>query len=661
MGTDHESTQPADLMDLSLEELMSIEVTSVSRKAEPLSEAAAAIFVITQDDIRRSGYQTIADVLRVVPGLEVGRLDSDRWAVTARGFGGQFANKLLVLIDGRSVYTPFFSGVYWDVQDLVLDDIKRIEVIRGPGATLWGANAVNGVINILTEESSNTQGLQVKAGAGSEEKGFGTVRYGGRRGEDLNYRIYGKYFDRDRSSAPIGTKPVDSWTMARGGFRVDWTPGTGDRLSVQGDLYDGKAGIFYSQPELSPPYARVISERVQTAGSNLLARWTRSFSSVSDLSLQLYHDFTDRNDAWYREQRHTVDLDFQHRFRAHHRMDIVWGLGHRFGQYELVDSEYITQDPDLVTDRRENLTSGFAQGDLAVVPEKLRLTLGCKLESKTDADIEVQPNGRLLWLPSNRQALWGAVSRAVRTATEAERNIVWWIGSLPAGIPSNPGPLPLSLKLAGTRDFKSEELTAYELGYRIQPLHGLMFDIATFSNKYDDLRGMVAGEPIMGTDPVPHMVLPIRLENVLEARSHGAEVAIDYRARHWLRLRSSYSYLSMEVESKTRNTFDVGYSDDGISPAHQATLWSSIDLSRSWELDILGKFVDELPDLEVDQHLNLNARLAWHALPSLQVALVGQNLLEDSHLEIRQEISVLQAVEVERSAYVTATWRFGER
>lgn len=648
-------------MDLSLEELMSIEVTSVSKKAEPLSEAAAAVFVITKDDIRRSGYQTIADVLRVVPGIEVGQLDSNKWAITSRGFGGQYASKLLVLIDGRSVYTPLFSGVYWDVQDLFMEDIKRIEVIRGPGATLWGTNAVNGVINVITEESGNTQGVRIKAGTGSKEKGLATVRYGGHRGENLSYRIYGKYFDRDHSTSSLVSLSADAWTIARGGFRVDWTPGPSNEVTLQADMYDGEAGTYYAMPDLSPPHSQLISEQVQTSGSNLLARWTHSISPVSDLCLQLYHDFTNRHDIWCGERRHTVDVDFQHGFRTLQRLDLVWGLGYRSGWYDFDDSEYILQIPDLVIDRNESLTSGFAQGDLEIVPDRLRLTLGCKLESKNSSGTEVQPNGRLLWLPDSRQALWGAVSHAARTATEAERTILFWIRTLPAGIPSNPGPLPLSLKLVGTRDFKSEELTSYELGYRIQPLQGFMLDISAFTNRYDDLRGLATGEPFMGADPIPHMVLPLWIENAQSARSHGAEIAIDYRARQWLRLRSTYSYLNMEVAYEIGNGSGIGYSDDGTGPTHQATLWSSVDLSSSWELDMLGRFVDELPDLNVDQYFTVNARLAWRALPNLQIALVGQNLLEENHLEVREETGVLPAIEVERSAYVAATWSFGDR
>ena len=308
---------------------MSIEVTSVSKKAEPLSEAAAAVYVLTGDDIRRSGATTVADALRLVPGVEAARLDSSKWAISTRGFAGRFANKLLVLVDGRSVYTPLYSGVYWEEQDLPLDDIERIEVVRGPGGTLWGANAVNGVINIITKSAKDTQGGLITAGGGTEEKLFGTVRYGGQAGEDAFYRVYAKAFDRDGSVDPTGADTDDDWSMRRTGFRIDWAASGDDALIVHGDLYQGEAGQTVLLPSPAFPYSTLVDDDIDMGGGNLVLRWEHTYGDDSDMALQLYYDRAERREAMYDYRRDTVDLDFQRRNPLGERHEIIWGLGYR--------------------------------------------------------------------------------------------------------------------------------------------------------------------------------------------------------------------------------------------------------------------------------------------------------------------------------------------
>src|ERR1700693_28271 len=315
---------PDDLSKLSIEALMNVEVTSVSKREQKLSQAAAAIFVITQQDIRRSGATNIPDLLRMVPGLEVAQINANTWAISSRGFNSPFANKMLMLIDGRSVYSPTFSGVFWDIQDTILEDIDRIEVIRGPGATVWGANAVNGVINIITKKAADTQGAMLTVGGGNLLHGIGEVREGAKIGSAAAYRVYGKYFDNTHYIAPSGQDARDKWQMGRAGFRVDWNSSARDTVMVEGEMYGGKTGQTVTRfVSLTAPFTQTFTDQTSLAGGDGLARWTRTISKTSDMSLQVYFDRTNRNNAIFGENRNTFDLDFQHHFAPGEREDLV--------------------------------------------------------------------------------------------------------------------------------------------------------------------------------------------------------------------------------------------------------------------------------------------------------------------------------------------------
>jgi len=409
-----------DLAETSLETLMNIEVTSASKKQEKLSQTAAAIYVITQEDIRRSGATSIPELLRMVPGSDVAHIDANKWAISARGLNEQFADKMLVLIDGRTVYTPLFSGVYWDVQDTLLEDIDRIEVIRGPGATLWGANAVNGVINIITKQAKDTQGSLLTSGGGNQERGFGAVRYGGKLGDRGHYRFFAKYFNRDAFARSSGDNAVDGWNILREGFRTDWKVTDQDSLTIQGDFYNGSAGVEVpGVASLSPPTTGSLDDRTHLVGGNLLGRWHRAFSDRSDTTLQMYYDRADRRDILLGEVRHTIDLDFGHHLAVGNRHDILWGLGYRFTGDQTTGSLTFSFNP---SSRSDNLYSTFAQDEINLVPARLRLTLGTKLEHNNYSGLEIQPNIRLLWTPHPHHAIWAAVSRAVETPSREEAN-----------------------------------------------------------------------------------------------------------------------------------------------------------------------------------------------------------------------------------------------
>ncbi|HEX7523005.1 MAG TPA: TonB-dependent receptor, partial [Candidatus Deferrimicrobium sp.] len=536
----------SDLTEMSIEELMNINVYSVSRRLQRLQDSAAAVFVITGEDIRRSGATSIPEALRMAPGIDVARVDGNKWAITSRGFNSLFANKLLVLIDGRSVYTPLFSGVFWDVQDTLLEDVDRIEVIRGPGAALWGANAVNGIINILTKTAKQSQGGLLTAGAGNVEKGFGGGRVGGKRGDALFYKAYAKYFNRDGGLDARGNEGPDAWNLLQGGFRVEWEPSERDQFNVQGDIYGGKAGQKVTASDLSSPsFTRTFDERSDVSGGNVLGRWTRTLTNGSEYKLQAYYDRTGNQMAETDMTQDTFDVDFQHRFLLGERQEILWGLGARMWQDRIGGGTLVVLGPVRSNDRT---FSGFVQDEITLIPQRVRLTLGTKVEYNRNYDFEFQPNARLIWTPTPRQSLWAAVSRAVRTPSRFERNVSFDAGILPAGAPGNPSPAPLVITVRGNPEFDSEKLIAYETGYRLRPTDRLSLDAALFFNKYDKLRSASSGTPFLDQSPFPHLVAPQTLVNEADGETFGGELAVDWRPIDAWRLQATYAYLRIQLQ-----------------------------------------------------------------------------------------------------------------
>jgi iron complex outermembrane receptor protein len=614
---DPERVEPEELKSLSIEELMEIDVTSVSRRSERVSQAAAAVTVITGEDIRRSGVTTLPEALRLANALHVARADGRTWAISARGFNITTANKLLVLIDGRSVYTPLFSGVFWDVQDIVLEDVERIEVIRGPGATLWGANAVNGVINIISKSARQTQGGLVNAGAGNEERGFGAVRHGGTLGERTWYRAYGKHRSVDPLALASGGSAEDPLRITQGGFRVDGERSDRDSFTLQGDVYQGRIG-------------ELVRSDTDVDGGNLLGRWTRRFSEASSLDLQVYWDRTHRLvPTQFEEHRDTWDVELQHRLPFGGRHDLVWGLGYRSS------SDDVESAPTLawVPGRRDlDLFTAFAQDEISLIPDRLRLTLGARLESHEIAGTEVQPTVRVAWIPEERQILWGAVSRAVRAPTRIDEDIRFLSGPV--------------VVLQGNPDFDFEKVVAYELGYRIQPRASTSVDLVAFYNVYDDLRSQerpASGPPI-----------PITLGNELNAETRGGELRLNLQAAPWWRLYSSYTYFQKDLSLDPGSTDPTDGRSEGNDPDSRYALRSYMDLPGRLELDAWLRYVDRLPQPRVPAYTELDLRLGWRATDRLELSLVGQNLLDEQHAEFWTAVPK----EVERSFYGKATWRF---
>jgi iron complex outermembrane recepter protein len=650
-------TEAVDLTKLSMEELMDVEVVSVSKRAEPVSAAAAAIYVITGDDLRRSGATSLPEALRLVPGLEVARIDANKWAVTARGFNGRFANKLLVLVDGRSVYTPLFSGVFWDVQDTLLDDVERIEVIRGPGATLWGANAVDGVINIITRPAAATLGTLLTTGGGTTERGFLGLRHGGSLGAAATYRVYAKAFDREGGAALSGVENADRWSMRRGGFRVDWGPARSGELTVAGDLYDGKDGETLTVTSLGAtgaPVSRTFRSESPVSGGNALARWRRTLSETADLTLQLYYDRTARSTAILGEDRDVVDLELQHGFAPGRRQRVVWGLGYRRTSDDIRNSAILAFTPARRTD---DLASGFLQDEVTLRPDRLWLIVGSKLEHNDYTGFEVQPNVRAVWSPRRRHTLWAAVSRAVRTPSRAERDVRFDSAVLAPGT-LGPGTPAAVVRTMGDPGFGSEKLVAYELGYRVGLAPGLFLDLATFYNAYDDLRTTRTEAPFFELAPAPHLVIPARLTNEMRGETRGVELTADWRASARWRLDAGYSFLDMRLRLLPGSNDAVSLTAAGQSPRHQLHLRSSLDLQPGLQLDLVARFVDRLPAEGVDRYTSLDLRLAWTPRPGLELALAGQDLLAGSHAEFGPDVIPTQATAVKRSGYGKLTWRF---
>lgn len=633
-----------DLTRMSLEELMNVEVLTFSRSAEPSTQIPAAVFVLTQDDIRRSGATSLPEVLRLAPGLQIARMDAARYAVGMRGFADRLSRAMLVMIDGRAVYNPLFAGTYWEVQDTLLEDIERIEVIRGPGGTLWGANAVNGIVNIITKHSRDTHGLLMTGAVGNEITGPVGVRYGAAVGDTGQIRAYAKAVDRDPQFHAAGSE-FDTWQMAQAGFRSDWSLQRSQALTVQGDLFTARLGQRYDVASFTPPYSSRHTREAPLGGGNLLARWSGP-GAGGQFQLQSYYDRTRRQEEPVGETRQTFDLDFQHQRRFAGRHTLIWGTGYRLtsGRIESLATSHF--EPPTRTD---NLFTAFAQDEFQWRPDRLRLIVGTKVEHNAYSGFEIQPSARLLWSPNASDSVFVAVTRAVRTPSRVETDYSTVSLASPA--------VPSFVQLQPNPGFLTEKLLAYELGYRVQPFSRMYATASAFFNQLDDvLSTELLTAVVETTPPPPRLILPVTFANTLHGNSHGAEVTLDWRTTTWLRSTANYSYLRIQL------TRDPGSQDvsqerrgEGQSPRHQVQAQASIDLPAGLQLDWMWRYLSELPAAGVAAYHTSNVRLGWQIVPGLELALVGRNLHEARHLEWPSGAG--GNVQVERSLYVTATWR----
>jgi iron complex outermembrane recepter protein len=639
------SFEELELMDF--EALMSITIKSVSKKEEKLSDATAAIFVISQEDIRRSGVSTIAELFRMVPGIQVAQIDANKWAITSRGSNSRFANKLLVLVDGRSVYTSIFSGVYWDEQDLILEDIERIEVIRGPGGTLWGANAVNGVINIITKHSKDTLGGLTSAIIGSKDQGIGTFRYGGKLAKNKTLRVYGKYSNRDTFAGKPGEPEADSWHNFRGGFRTDWESSEIDSFKFQGEFYKGESNERAKDNVVSGSSTASFNRAVKIDGINLLSRWKHKATASSEMTTQFYFDHTSRRNATYnRSLIDTVDLDFQHRFQWIKNHEIIWGAGQRLIFDSFEDSVAIQFSPDK---RMSYITSAFIQDEIQIIPDLFKVTLGSKIELNNYTGLVIQPNARALWTPWENHSFWAAVSRAVRTPARAEDSI---------RINTRFSGATLVALIASDR-IGNEEVLSFEAGYRSQVRKNLFFDLAVFHSLYNNLQTRERTTAFFESTPAPgHNVVPFTQNNKGSGNSYGVEIFGKWNVQKNWELSSSFTYFKLDLDQVTNATF-VFENSEGNDPEFQWNIRSRITLPHDLEFDTALYFVDALENINVDSYTRLDLRLGWKPSKSCEISISGLNLLEPEHDEFGAEsVQFTSGTRVQRSVSAKLTVKF---
>jgi len=637
-----------DLSEASLEDLMKIEVTTVSKKEQRFSKTPAAVFVITQEDIRRSGMTNIADLLRMVPGVQVGQAQGGQWAVSARGFNDTYSNKLLVLVDGRSVYSPIDSGVFWDEQDLFLENIERIEVIRGPGATLWGANAVNGVINIITKAARDTQGVLTAAGAGDDGQRLASFRFGAPAGNSGHYRISAKYLHgRGLASDTDGTR-IAGQSSLTAGIRGDWALSGRDSLTLGAEMFRSSSGTLLDASRA--PLGFRDTTGYKSSGANLMANWRRTESERSNMELRAYFSHPERSEAVYGDSYSTIDLDFHHRIPISETHDLMWGMGFRDSSLHTSGSDYASFSP---SSRNDALFSGFVEDQWAILHDRLFPILGSKFEHNNSTGLEVQPGARILWTPDSRHTLWAASSRAVRAPSMLETNLRAQAPDL-----SGPNGIPIHPEYSGSLSFRSENALTYELGYRLQAKRRFSVDLAAHRSVYTRLRTLEAGNPIVETKPQPRLIVQAQFANLMRGEAHGFEIASNWNVTERWRILPSYSWLKLDIRPDAASA-DILSRDvvAGQSPRHQFQLRSNLDLSRKVQLDGAAYYNGRLPNLAIPAYTRLDARLGYRPRPDIELSLSGQHLQGGRHAEFISSTPYVRAI-IGRSVMLKLTWGF---
>lgn len=613
-----------DLFELPIEELVAMQVTSVAGVERDWFTTPSAITVLTGEQLARSGFTHLAEALRLVPGMHVGRVDARQWAVTARGFSGLFSNNLQVVIDGRVVYNSLFGGVYWDVQDIPFENIDRIEVIRGPGATLWGANAVNGVVNVITKSSADTIGSYVGGGGGNEYRGFAEARHGGRLGEATTYRIWGRYFEHDATQREVdGTHRPDDWDLGTGGFQIDHATDSGVEL-----MFQGQAHSTNRLGQAVPTVAGVVEGNSASDGGHALARIFQQLGARNSWTLQAYYDVEDRDGVnGFDDRRDTIDVSFRHQaalFPATWAAnELLWGAGYRHRRQNTRSSNSLILDPN---DRNLNLVTGFIQDTVTLVDKHLFVMLGSKFENNDVTGFEIQPGGRLWWTPDERTMVWAAVSRPVRTPTLVEEDLILVTGP--------------TTTLSGERSLNAETLVAYELGGRSRLTDEWIVDVAAFFNQHDDL---IRRAPTTGGNE--------SFQNIGSARAYGVEVTSIWHPFDRWRLEGSYTFYRLDAGSAlTKIT-------KGVSPRHQFQIRSELDITEDIGLDAAVFYVSRIRRFDIDSYVRLDVGVHWSPCDWLELSVFGQNLL-GPHAEYFEVARVDAQAEIERSFFGRAKINF---
>ena len=648
-----ENTSQNEFIDMDLSQLMNITITSVSKKPQNLADAAAAVFVISAEDIKNSGVTAVADALAMAPGLQVARISSSKWSVSSRGFSGYTSNKLLILIDGRSVYSPAYSGTFWDQQNVLLEDIERIEVIRGPGGTLWGANAVNGVINIITKNAEDTEGVMLTVGGGDQERIMSGARIGGKLGDSTYGRLSLSYNDRDANSLYADDMDAnDGWESMRGSFRLDGEQSNKGKWTVQGDLYKNDEDQIVSPYwTTTPPYFSSIHGSVEDEGANILARYEHEFSEDKILTVQTYYDYTDREDDYYQQTFNIYDFDLQYQMGVGKSNSLTMGTGFR-----QIEGDFTENTQVSMPDSEDQLYSAFLQDEITLIPDNLWFTLGAKWEHNDYTGSEWQPSARMLWKPAENHSVWTSVARAVRTPSmvEAGGNILMAVVPTEFGV--------MEVNVIGNEDFDVEELIAYEAGYRLQPGFNLSLDLAVFYNDYDDTYA-VSQSPTSAD---------LTFVNGSKGDSHGFEAVVDWKPADWVSFQAVYSYLDMSFEideSESSGVVGSVFVDyvENSAPQNQVSLRSTIDFAKDWRLNLWLRYIDDIVVINsanllggafgIDDYLIFNANITWTVTENIELTLAGQNLLEDRQLQYASEYTTPPTA-IERGFYGKVTWKF---
>jgi iron complex outermembrane receptor protein len=655
-----------ELVDLSLEELTKLEFSTASRRSQKANEIAAAVFVITQDDIRRSGARSIPEALRLAPGLQVAQINASTWAISARGFNGRFANKLLVLMDGRTLYTPTFSGTYWDSQDTLIEDIERIEVMRGPAGTIWGTNAVNGIINIITKRAAQTTGLMTGVEIEQDGSAAAHMRVGSSEEDRHAWRVYTKAFQRGENALLDGQAAYDSTDQIRIGGRADLQVSANDELAISAEAYRGNNGQSLTGWILDPLTAGdrpIFGANEEIDGAWAMAAWTHRTSGDSRFDLQTYAEHADRKSPLYGERRDTVDMHLQHSLGRIGRHTLTWGIGARWTHDDFERSSLLSITP---TQYSHWLYSGYAQDQISTFDDRLQLTAGMRVENSEFGDTAVLPNLRANWQLSDHSSLWWSAGRGERRPSRAEFDLKISV-ALEGGSTLNPLPMPVDFSLVGSPTFKSERLTSYETGWRWQPSDQWLLDVSLYFDRYERLRStpgvtlrcepagiLIVNDPacLFGATSVSAVA---SVSNTVHGDIYGGEVIARWSPlRHW-RLTGSYVLVHKDIQAPVIDP-TILMLMIGQDPQHQFGLRSTLSIGPHWDWDVSARNVDRLEPFSTSGYTELGTRIAWRPAAEWEIGLIGSNLLHDSHSEAISELGDLAPTAIERSISLQVRW-----
>ncbi len=642
------ATDTLSLKELSLNELSALDVlvTSASKRPQKLSQTAAAMFVITQEDIRNSGVTTIPDALRMAPGIQVARIDVNKWSVTARGFSGRFANKLLVMIDGRTIYNPLFSGTHWDTYNAQMENIERIEIIRGPGAAMWGANAVNGVINIISKSAKKTQGTMISAAVGSEtHQGF--LRHAGKISDNMHFRVYGnyKYFDDSVNSSDADT--ADQLHLGQGGARLEWQMDNKNKVTVLGDYHRGEPGHnSQTVPLLSTPFSSTADQRFDFYGGNVNLHWVHLLSDDNIFDFNVYFDSVTRESATFSQSHHTLDIEGDHQFRIKQHA-INWGIGYRVIFDHIFGNQELTLNP---VKRNTQNFSFFVQDEITLLPNTLKTIFAIRIDHNDYSGFEYQPTARIFWTPIANHSVWAAFSRAVRTPARTtdiriDQRVI-------------PGTPPTLVSIFGHSEINSEEVFAYEAGYNFRFSEEVKLNFSAFYNEYDELRTFEQQTPSLVTSPSVHVLAPLVTDNKMQGETYGVEISGTWQPSKTFRLNAAYTYTKLNLHYKDNSVDTTAVNAEGETPQQQFSLRTDTQLSDRWDVNLWMRYVDSLPAQNIKAYITLDARLAWRPIENLEFSVVGQNLINDRQMEYSPEILNISGSKVERSVYGKVVLQF---